>query len=262
MNVSMIEAQNVTKHYHSGRGQIIQVLGGITFTMQAGEFVGIMGPSGSGKTTLLNVIATLDAPSTGAIRIAGTDITTLNARQSADFRARRLGFIFQDYNLLDNLTIDDNIALPLALQHAPAAEVKARVARLMTEFGIASLAGRYPVELSGGQKQRAAAARAVIHKPALLLGDEPTGALDSHNAAVLLEILTHLNREGASILMVTHDAVTASSCNRILYMRDGMLSRELRRTGTRQQFYREILALLGEQDMNVGTAAALREAHP
>ncbi len=219
-------------------------LKGVSFSIQEGEFVGIMGPSGSGKTTLLNVILTLDKATGDVIEIAGTDITKMKQGELSDFRLQKLGFIFQDFNLLENLSIYENIALPLSLQGVPSRKIGPKVEKVV---GIVTILQKYPSAVSGGQKQRSAAARALVHEPAIILGDEPTGALDSKNATSLLNAMTNLNKEqGVSIMMVTHDPYSASYCQRILFIQDGELYKEIYRGGKREEFYKEILDVLAD----------------
>ena len=243
----IVDVSGVSRIYGSGRENRYHALSNVSFLMQEGEFVGIMGPSGSGKTTLLNVISTLDKASSGTVKIAGEDITGMKTSALSDFRSKRLGFIFQDFNLLDNLTVYENIALPLSLQNLPPGMIRQQVGEVMDNLGITDIGRKYPAEISGGQKQRAAAARAIVHEPALILGDEPTGSLDSRNAFGLLELLKELNEQRRlSILMVTHDAVSASYCGRILFIQDGRIVKELLRSGSREMFYSRILSELGE----------------
>lgn len=247
MNTSVLEVKQVQKIYGAKGESQSHALKGVTLNIQEGEFVGIMGPSGSGKTTLLNIISTLDRPSEGVIEIAGTDITKMNQNQLADFRSQRLGFIFQDFNLLENLTIYENIALPLSLQGIPSTQIREQVKRVAKTLAIEELLTKYPVQVSGGQKQRAAAARALVHEPAILLADEPTGALDSKNAKSLLAAMSDLNENHhVSILMVTHDAFSASYCQRILFIQDGSLYKEIHRTEDRSSFFKQILDVLAE----------------
>lgn len=247
MKTSVLEVKKVQKIYGTKGESQSHALKGVSLNIQEGEFVGIMGPSGSGKTTLLNVISTLDRPSEGLIEIAGTDITKMNQNQLADFRSQRLGFIFQDFNLLENLSLYENIALPLSLQGVSSQEIGQKVKKVAETVGIAELLQKYPVQVSGGQKQRAAAARALVHEPAILLADEPTGALDSKNAKSLLETMSDLNEnQKVSILMVTHDAFSASYCQRILFIQDGGLYKEIHRTEDRQSFFKQILDVLAE----------------
>jgi len=203
-----------------------------------------MGPYGSGKTTLLNLLATIDRPTAGIVHVEGVDTATLRGEELALFRRRRLGFIFQDFNLLDSLTIGENIALPLVLDRLPVTKIRARVNAMTQRLGIVDILNKYPYEVSGGQQQRAAAARAIIHEPAIILADEPTGNLDSRSARDLMETLTLLNTAAsATIAMVTHD-LAASFCRRILFIRDGRLYNEIHRGESRQQFFQQILDVL------------------
>ncbi len=235
-------------------GAYTDALSNVNLTIGDGEFVGIMGPSGSGKSTLLNCIATIDRPSAGSIVIADRELTSLAPKALSRFRRDSLGFIFQDANLLDTLTGFENIALALTIRHAPAKEVKARVRQIATQLSIDDVLDRYPYQMSGGQRQRVAAARATISHPAIILADEPTGALDSRSALQLLRSLEVLNGIGSTILMVTHDAHAASFCDRILLLRDGQIAAELRRNdaphndAARLRFYRDICALTAQFD--------------
>lgn len=253
----VLEVENVTKRYGGTRGGSATVaLDGVSFYVDEGEFVGIMGPSGSGKSTLLNCISTIDTLTDGAIRIAGRDITLLKPKELARFRRDQLGFVFQDSNLLDTLTVRENIALALTIQKAPAREIPARVEDMAQRLGITETLDKYPYQISGGQKQRAAAARAVITRPSLVLADEPTGALDSKSSGQLLETFELLNRLGSTIVMVTHDAFTASWCHRIIFIKDGRLWGQLRmQDDTRDQFFARIVAAttrLGGEVRNAG----------
>lgn len=244
---TVVNVKNVRKTFGKKNENQFQALTSVSFDMKAGEFVGIMGPSGAGKTTLLNVVSTLDKPTGGAIEIAGADITTMKSGQLADFRSKQLGFIFQDFNLLENLTIYENIALPLSLQGVKSKKIKPSVLKVAEKLGIQAILEKYPVTVSGGQKQRAAAARALVHEPAIILADEPTGALDSKNAKDLMEAMVHLNtNHDVSIMMVTHDPLSASYCERILFIQDGSLYKEINRTGNRSEFHQEILQVLAE----------------
>ncbi|WP_068985024.1 MULTISPECIES: ABC transporter ATP-binding protein [Lysinibacillus] len=237
---TLVSAKNVTKIYNKN-----QVLGlnKVSFDIQSGEFVGIMGASGSGKTTLLNILSTIDTPTDGEILIDGVDIKTLNDNQSADFRKDHLGFIFQEYFLLDSLSVKENIAVPLTLLHKSPEEIDSTINYLAKRFGIFEQLSKYPSQLSGGQKQRVAAARAIAKQPSILFADEPTGALDSHSATELLQKLREVNEElHTTILMVTHDAYAASFSSRILLFKDGNIIKELKRNNqTRKQFFEEIL---------------------
>lgn len=253
MKASIVDVKNVKKVYGKKGENQFQALKGVSFSIQEGEFVGIMGPSGSGKTTLLNVISTLDQVTDGSIQIEGKDITQMKQGELSDFRSQRLGFIFQDFNLLDNLSIYENIALPLSLQGVASRHIGPKVEKIAEMLGISAILKKYPSEISGGQKQRASAARALVHEPALILGDEPTGALDSKNATSLLEAMANLNEDqDVSILMVTHDPFSASYCKRILFIQDGELYKEIHRTASREVFYKEILDVLA----NIGTQKA------
>lgn len=245
MSESVVNVKDVHKVFGKQNENQFRALNGVSFTIQEGEFVGIMGASGAGKTTLLNVVSTLDKPTDGTIEIAGTNITKMKQGQLADFRSEKLGFIFQDFNLLENLTIYENIALPLSLQGVPSRKIKPAVNKVASKLGIESILEKYPVTVSGGQKQRGAAARALVHEPAIVLADEPTGALDSKSAKNLMEALVHLNtNHNVSIMLVTHDPLSASYCDRILFIQDGELYRELHREGNRNEFYQDILSVL------------------
>ena len=245
--MSVLTVENVKKESAANSAAPSVALAGVSFQVEAGEFVGIMGPSGAGKTTLLNVIATIDAVSQGSITIGGRDICALREPALSDFRRDKLGFIFQDYNLLDTLTLGENIALPLILSKKPAKRIDASVREIAAALGIAELLCKYPCEVSGGQRQRASAARAIVNSPELILADEPTGALDSKSAADLLSCLQEMNESrGATILLVTHDAFAASFAKRILFIKDGLLFRELKRRGGRREFYDDIMGVVAE----------------
>ena len=232
-----------------GRGAVAaHALDGVSLTLEAGEFVGVMGPSGSGKTTLLNCVSTIDRPTSGSIIIDGKELTRLKGKALAKFRRERLGFIFQDCNLLDTLTARENIALSLSIMGAPVREIESRVEETARLLGIEGCLDKYPYQMSGGQQQRCAAARAIVTRPALVLADEPTGALDSKSARLLLDRLEELNEElGTTILMVTHDAFTASCCCRVVFLRDGQIFLELRRGGQgRREFFQKIIRVVTE----------------
>ncbi|WP_165423222.1 ABC transporter ATP-binding protein [Ktedonosporobacter rubrisoli] len=224
--------------------------------VQQRDFVSIMGPSGSGKSTLLNLLAGLDRPSSGEIWLNGQNMATLRPDQLALFRRRNLGFVFQDFNLLDTLTLAENIALPLSLDGHKDATMRTRVKQIMSMLGIEQFMDRFPYEVSGGQQQRAAVARAVIHSPQLILADEPTGNLDSASTHALLEVFQRLNSElGATLLVVTHDPLTASFSNRIIFIKDGRVFTHLERQGhARQQFFSHILQMLARLEGNHGVA--------
>ena len=246
---TVVEVRNVGKRYGiEGRkrdGSVTQALDHVSFAVAAGEFTGIMGPSGSGKSTLLNCLATIDAPTSGSIHIGGRDVGSLVGKELARFRREELGFIFQDSNLLDTLTAYENIALALTIRKTPAREIDARVQEAASTLGISDVLQKHPYQMSGGQKQRVAAARATVGRPRLVLADEPTGALDSKSAKQFLESLAYLNSRGSTILMVTHDSFSASYCNRIIFIKDGGLYGELRRSGAdRGVFYRKIVEMV------------------
>ena len=237
----ILSVEHLRRDY-GGRGSVTHAVDDVSFSVERGEFVGIMGASGSGKSTLLNCIATIDTPTAGHIRVEGQDVTALKGRSLSRFRRERLGFVFQDCNLLDTLTAFENIALALTIRGTPAGEIEGRVKETAELLGITDCLNKYPYQMSGGQKQRVAAARATVTRPHLVLADEPTGALDSKSARQLLESLAHLNERGSTILMVTHDSFSASYCNRIVFIKDGGLYGELRRNGTeRSAFYRRIV---------------------
>ncbi|MDF2630199.1 MAG: transporter ATP-binding protein [Symbiobacteriaceae bacterium] len=243
--MTLLQATGLTKVYGSRKGITTRALDNFSLDVARGEFVGIMGPSGSGKTTLLNLLATIDQPTAGTIAIDGEETARLRGDALAAFRRRRLGFVFQDFNLLDSLTVGENIALPLVLDRVKPAAIKEKLQTIAAYLGIVPILDKYPYEVSGGQQQRAAAARAVIHEPAVLLADEPTGNLDSRSARDLMENLSRLNQlAGVTITMVTHDAFAASYCRRILFIRDGQLYNEIHRGESRQAFYQQILDVL------------------
>lgn len=245
--MEVLKVENVKKVYGSRFGGIkYTALNDINIKVESGEFVGIMGPSGSGKTTFLNVISTIDKPTSGRVIIEGRDITTLKEPYLSDFRRKKLGFVFQDFNLLDTMTLRENIVLPLALSKTPYSTIEKRLSDISRKLGIDDVLKKYPYEVSGGQKQRAAAARAIITQPSLILADEPTGALDSKSSKELLNSFEYLNdKNNATILMVTHDAFAASYCKRIIFIKDGRLFNEIYRGEmTRKDFYQNILRIL------------------
>lgn len=242
---TILRAKKVQKVYGTKENQY-KALDNIDFEIKEGEFIGIMGPSGAGKSTLLNILSTIDTPTSGEVIIAGQNIVTMKEEQLSDFRRNNLGFVFQDYNLLDTLTVRENILLPLALSKMPAEEIENRVKEIAVTFGIEGILNKYPYHISGGQKQRTAASRAMVTKPSLILADEPTGALDSKSAVDLLESLTALNEQNHStIMMVTHDAFAASFCKRILFIKDGGIYAEIQKMqNSRQEFFQKILDVL------------------
>ena len=241
----MLQVQNIEKYYGS-KNNVTQALDRVSFDVEAGEFLAIMGASGSGKTTLLNCISTIDAISAGKILLDGVSVADLSEGELAQFRRERLGFVFQDFNLLDTLTIEENIGLALTLNHQNPGTVQGRVREVAGKLGITDILTKFPYQVSGGQKQRAACARAMVAGQSLLLADEPTGALDSKASKNLLEIMTTMNRDmGATILMVTHDAYSASYAGRVLFLKDGRVFNELLRGERgRPVFYHEILDVL------------------
>ncbi|MCA5011492.1 MULTISPECIES: ABC transporter ATP-binding protein [unclassified Enterococcus] len=237
----ILEVNHLSKSY-GYRNNKVQVLNNISFSVEQGEFVGIMGPSGAGKSTLLNAISTIALPTTGTVQIDGQDILKMRNNQISDFRRKELGFIFQDFNLLDTLNVKDNILLPLAIDRIPLEKMEQRLNHVATILGIEQLLEEYPNTISVGQKQRVAAARALITEPKLIFADEPTGALDSKSAAELLQYMTNMNVEDdATIMMVTHDPYTASYCNRILFIKDGVIFSEVVRQGSRKEFFNRVI---------------------
>lgn len=241
----ILKLEHIQKYY-GNEGNITKAIRDISFSVEAGEFLGIMGASGSGKTTLLNCISTIDTVSAGHIYLGGTDVTEIKPKAIARFRRENLGFVFQDFNLLDTLTISENIALALSINKTPARDVEPRIQDIAQKLNITDILNKYPYQVSGGQKQRCACARAIINNPKLLLADEPTGALDSHSAQMLLSTIQSINEQlSATILMVTHDAFTASYASRILFLQDGAIFTELRKgNDSRSAFFEKILNVL------------------
>ncbi|MGN8646899.1 ABC transporter ATP-binding protein [Gracilibacillus sp. HCP3S3_G5_1] len=240
--MSILKATNISKVYGSRRGIEHKAIDNISLTIEKGEFVGVMGPSGSGKTTLLNVLSTIDRLSAGTLSINGEEITRLSKGKLAKFRRREMGFIFQDFNLLDTLTIAENIMLPLTLDGWKVKDMENKLALIAKQLGIDTILRHRNFEVSGGQMQRAAIARAIIHEPAIIFADEPTGNLDSKASKQVMEALSQLNKEKeATTLMVTHDPFAASFCERILFIKDGKTFNELNKGDNRQSFFQEIL---------------------
>lgn len=239
---TVLEVKNIEKYY-GNKSNLTKAVDNISFDVEKSEFVGIMGASGSGKTTLLNCISTIDRVTTGHIYINGSDITRLKGNALNKFRREELGFIFQDFNLLDTLTAYENIALALTIQKVNAKLIDKRVKEIADKLDIGMILNKYPYQLSGGQKQRVASARAIITNPKLILADEPTGALDSKSSKQLLETFTALNiKLGATILMVTHDAFTASYADRIIFIKDGKIFNEINKgTDSKKQFFEKII---------------------
>ncbi len=252
---TILNVQNIEKYY-GGKGNVTKAIDDISFTVNKGEYVGIMGASGSGKTTLLNCISTIDSVTAGHITIGGKDITNYKAEALARFRRESLGFIFQEFNLLETLNAYENIALALSIQGVAAPQIEERVKAIAQLLDITNILFKFPYQISGGEKQRVASARAIITNPEIVLADEPTGALDSKAARMLLKTFETLNEElEATILMVTHDAFTASYCGRILFIKDGKIFSELHRgSDTRKEFFNKIIdvvTLLGGDNSNV-----------
>lgn len=249
---TILKVENIEKYYGS-RSSLTKAIDDISFEVEKGEFVAIMGSSGSGKTTLLNVISTIDKVTSGHIIVGGIDITKLKGNDLNRFRRTELGFIFQDFNLLDTLTAYENIALALSIQNVPYREIDERIKKVAKELDITSVLSKYPYQMSGGQKQRVASARAIVTNPRLVLADEPTGALDSKSARMLLEKFNYLNEElNATIMMVTHDAFASSYASRVIFIKDGKIWNELRKgDSSRKAFFDKIIdviTLLGGTD--------------
>ena len=244
---TILRVESLKKHYGK-EPNITKALDGISFQVVKGEFLGIMGSSGSGKTTLLNCLATIIKPTDGSIQMQGKDLGQLKGNHLADYRGKEIGYLFQNFELLDNLTAKENILLPLSLHKVDANESKVRLELLSQYLDISELLNKFPSQLSGGQRQRVAAARALILDPKIVFADEPTGALDSKNATILMQKLSEMNQvEETTILMVTHDSVAASFCNRILFIQDGKLFHEIRRDYPRESqedFYHRILKVM------------------
>lgn len=239
---TILKLKHVEKYY-GNKSNLTKALDQVSFEVETGEFVGIMGASGSGKTTLLNCISTIDRVTGGKIVVEGRDITGMKGNALNKFRREKLGFIFQDFNLLDTLTAYENIALPLSIRNTPPLKIDVKIIELAEILGIDDVMKKYPYQMSGGQKQRVAAARAIIGDPAMVLADEPTGALDSKSARSLLESMEGMNQNyGATILMVTHDAFAASFATRVIFLKDGQIFNEVRKgDDTRKQFFDRIM---------------------
>ena len=241
----VLKIENLKKYYGVNTN-ITKAVNGISFNVNKGEFVAIMGASGSGKTTLLHCISTIDAPTSGFITIGNKDITKIKEDELADFRKENLGFIFQDFNLLDTMTIEENIALSLIVNKEDIKDIDKKVESIAARLGISDILKKFPYEVSGGQKQRCACARALINNPKIILADEPTGALDSKSSRMLLETMEQMNTDlKATILMVTHDSFSASFCNRVLFLKDGKIFNEIiKGEKTRKKFFNEIIDIL------------------
>ena len=245
MMKEILRLEHIQKFY-GNQGNLTKAISDISFSVNSGEFVGIMGASGSGKTTLLNCISTIDTVSAGHIYLDGADVTEIKEKELARFRRVNLGFVFQDFNLLDTLTISENIALALTINKVPEPQIAGKVQEMAQSLNIIDILDKYPYQVSGGQKQRCACARAIINNPKLILADEPTGALDSHSSQMLLGTMQSINEQlGATILMVTHDAFSASYAGRILFLRDGRIFTEiLKGKNSRKEFFEKILDVI------------------
>lgn len=255
--MEMLQVRKLSKVY--GGKVAYRALSDIDFSVQRGEFVGIMGPSGSGKTTLLNMLSTIDSPTSGEVLINGSNPYLLKKNQLAEFRRRQLGFVFQDFNLLDTLTIAENIVLPLTLDKKSVREMLQKLDVIAKKLGIIEILDKRTFEVSGGQRQRAAIARAIIHEPSLLLADEPTGALDSKSSRIVMESMETINQtDGTTMLLVTHDPMAASFCHRVLFIKDGLLINEIHRGNNRQTFFQEILDMLSFLGGNAHDLSAVR----
>lgn len=241
----ILRLEHIQKFY-GNQGNLTKAISDISFSVNSGEFVGIMGASGSGKTTLLNCISTIDTVSAGHIYLDGADVTEIKEKELSRFRRENLGFVFQDFNLLDTLTISENIALALTINKVPEPQIAGKVQEMAQSLNIIDILDKYPYQVSGGQKQRCACARAIINNPKLILADEPTGALDSHSSQMLLGTMQSINEQlGATILMVTHDAFSASYAGRILFLRDGRIFTEiLKGKNSRKEFFEKILDVI------------------
>ncbi|QRG68197.1 ABC transporter ATP-binding protein [Brevibacillus choshinensis] len=253
--MDMLQVKSLSKIY--GGKVTYRALTDIDFTIRKGEFVGIMGPSGSGKTTLLNMISTIDSPTSGVVLLSGTNPHLLKKEKLALFRRRELGFVFQDFNLLDTLTIGENIVLPLTLEGESVAVMEEKLQTIAAKLGIEEILDKRTFEVSGGQRQRTAIARAIIHTPSLLLADEPTGNLDSKSSRSVMETLAAINQsENTTMMMVTHDALAASYCHRVIFIKDGQLHNEMYRGESRQVFFQKIidaLSFLGGNNYDLST---------
>lgn len=242
----VLNAKNLMKVYGGKNDEnSTKALQNLEVKIERGEFVGVMGPSGSGKTTLLNILSGIDKPTSGTIEISGKNINILSKDDLALFRRQRLGFVFQEFNLLDSLTLKENVMLPMILDKRSAEEMEERAKEIMTMFEIYQIANKYPYNISGGQQQRAAVARSLVNEPAIVFADEPTGNLDSKSSKTVMNCFEKMNQEkNATILMVTHDAFAASYCKRIVFIKDGRINMEIVRKGDRKEFFDRILDCL------------------
>ena len=245
IDLQILEAKNISKVYGSKKNKQYTALKKVSFEVEQGDFIGIMGASGSGKTTLLNIIGSIDKLTNGTLIMNQRDVSTLNKKELADHRRKNIGFIFQDYNLLDSMTLEENIILPLVLSGKGKADILSRLKSLAEDLGIVSVLDKYPYEVSGGEQQRAASCRALITDPTIILADEPTGNLDSKSSKQFLNLLEHINQNyNVTILMVTHDAVAASYCHRILFIKDGEIYNQLNAEHSRKEFFDAIINVM------------------
>lgn len=248
--MAILEAKDIVKIYGESGGEgSTTALGGVSLSINKGEFIAIMGPSGSGKTTLLNVLSGIDKPTSGEITIAGQKISEMDGDQLALFRRRQLGFVFQEFNLLDSLTVEENIILPMVLEKKTVTEMEEKVDHLASLFDIEAILDKYPYNVSGGQQQRAAVSRALVNEPSIILADEPTGNLDSKSSSVIMECFEKIVHElQATVLLVTHDVFAASYCQKVVFIKDGLIHSYIVKKGSRKEFLHQImdnLALLG-----------------
>lgn len=246
----VLEASQIVKIYGEGEGEgSTTALGGVSLSVKKGEFIAIMGPSGSGKTTLLNVLSGIDKPTSGRITISGQQISEMSGDELALFRRKQLGFVFQEFNLLDSLTVEENIMLPMILEKKTVAEIEEKVRELATLFEIEDILDKYPYTISGGQQQRTAVSRALVNEPSMIFADEPTGNLDSKSSAVIMECFEKIVRElQATVLLVTHDVFAASYCEKVIFIKDGHIHSYIVKKGNKKEFLHQImdnLALLG-----------------
>lgn len=252
--MALIDVKNLVKTYYGQKNkQNTSALNGIELSIHQGEFLGVMGPSGSGKTTLLNLLSGIDSPTAGSVTIENKNLFSMKPEELAIFRRRRMGFVFQEFNLLDSLTLKENIMLPMILDKKPVEEIEEKINKYVKLFDIEEAAGKYPYNVSGGQQQRAAVARALVNNPAIIFADEPTGNIDSKASKSVMGCLDKINQlEDATILMVTHDPFAASYCKRIIFIRDGQICFEQLRDGSRSRFFEKIIdslaVLEGEAD--------------
>ncbi|WP_062109263.1 ABC transporter ATP-binding protein [Bacillus niameyensis] len=252
----ILDASHIVKVYgEAGEASSTAALGGVSLSMNKGEFIAIMGPSGSGKTTFLNILSGIDQPTSGDVAISGQDLNKITGDQIALFRRKQLGFVFQDFNLLDSLTVKENIILPMILEKKSANEMEERVRNLAKLFEIESILNKYPYEVSGGQQQRTAVSRALVNKPNIIFADEPTGNLDSKSSAVIMECFEKIVYELATtVLIVTHDVFAASYCQKVIFIKDGLIHSSIVKKSNRKEFFNQImdnLAILGGRTYDV-----------